>query len=57
MLEMIGYKGDIKCFQSSQSALNFIVRNSLVYDGVKRRIDMIITDVDMMVVDGFQMVQ
>ena len=28
MLEMIGYKGDIQSFESSQMALNFIVAHS-----------------------------
>lgn len=56
MLEMTGYQGEVKCFQTSESAVDYIVSESENLLNNNRKIDMIITDASMPCVNGLQMV-
>lgn len=56
MLEMTGYQGEIKCFQTSESAVEYIMNASESLMAENRKVDMIITDASMPCVNGLQMV-
>ena len=54
---MVGFLGEIKCFQSSKRALDFVVTQSIQLMQERRKIDMIITDAQMPVMDGLEMIK
>ena len=55
VLEMAGYKGEIKCFQDSTEAIKFIKTEMVGLAKEGRLIDMIISDVSLPRIDGLQM--
>ena len=54
-LEMMGFKGDIRCFQSSQLALDFIYDFLYSFEQ-KKTLDLVLTDSNMPIMSGITMV-
>jgi uncharacterized membrane protein YjjP (DUF1212 family) len=57
MLEMMGFTGQIKCFQGSQQALDFVFNHVLFTNGPKQKLELIITDSEMPIISGMTMIK
>ena len=53
---MMGYKGEIKCFQTSELALSFMIEQMINKKDSRFVIDMIIADVVMPIISGLEMI-
>ena len=54
---MMGFRGDIRCFQSTQLALDFVFNNFLFQTEPAKTLDLIITDSNMPIMSGLVMVK